>query len=183
MDKEKQPRDADTSHGDDATSGDVAQTTQQVVDADLIPPLHAVVAPDVPRKRGRPKGSTKQARALNPAPPGETPNVQRAADPAPSAPFDYNELAAPLTNTFFSLCVGIFGDEWKPAVSEAENIQNALARYLRAKNMPDLPPGWILAIAVSGYAAPRFTRPQTQAKISSWVRKTKKLVTTNYPDM
>lgn len=67
----------------------------------------------------------------------------------------------------FMLCRGVMGEEWTPTADEVE-MQNAnWGNYFVAKGINDIPPGVALFMGICAYAAPRFTKPKTQAKLSS----------------
>ena len=76
----------------------------------------------------------------------------------------------------FGLATGmlttIFGPEWQPAnPEEKEGVVKPLEDYFRVKQIPDLPPGWVLVIAVLAYSAPRLHHPNTRNKIVATVNK------------
>lgn len=71
--------------------------------------------------------------------------------------------------------VCFFGHEWLPApdMSDRAGLVHAFAQYFSVKGIEDVPPGIALAIAMFGYAAPRFYRPQTANRLKliwSWFR-------------
>jgi hypothetical protein len=111
--------------------------------------------------------------------------------PAPTKlPTDYNAIAT----MFFGLATNVLaravGPEWLPRPGSPEQIRPglppvpavpgeeqmvipALAKYLEAQQMSDLPPGLMLVLVVSAYAAPRFREPATKEKIQGiwfWIR-------------
>jgi len=72
----------------------------------------------------------------------------------------------------FMLGQTLGGPEWKPEQPEIEFQEGAWIGYARASNMQDIPPGLILCIALASYAGPRFTQPETRArvgKVRHWV--------------
>lgn len=67
----------------------------------------------------------------------------------------------------FMLCRGVMGEEWTPTADEVE-MQNAnWGNYFVAKGINDIPPGAALFMGCMAYAAPRFTKPKTQAKLGA----------------
>lgn len=67
----------------------------------------------------------------------------------------------------FMLCRGVMGEEWTPSNDEIE-MQNAnWGNYFVAKGISDIPPGAALFMGIAAYAAPRFTKPKTQAKLGA----------------
>lgn len=85
------------------------------------------------------------------------------------------EVAAAMT---IQACMLAFGDEWSPVVDESTgrneqvHMSKAFGDYFVAKDIKDIPPGWALAIALTGYALPRFTQPKTKTRFQlmrSWV--------------
>lgn len=67
----------------------------------------------------------------------------------------------------FMLCRGIFGEEWTPTNDEIEMQNQNWGNYFVAKGISDIPPGLALCMGIAAYAAPRFTKPKTQAKLDA----------------
>lgn len=67
----------------------------------------------------------------------------------------------------FMLCRGIMGEEWTPSNDEIEMQNQNWGNYFVAKGISDIPPGAALFMGICAYAAPRFTKPKTQAKVSA----------------
>lgn len=75
---------------------------------------------------------------------------------------------------FINTGVGLFGDEWYPmkgkipntdfVVDEEAEMVGAFHDYFQAKGITDIPAGWALVMALSGYAAARLMKPKTQSK-------------------
>lgn len=70
------------------------------------------------------------------------------------------------------------GEEWAPKEHAGHNerdiLSGAFADYFEQTGRTDFPPSMALAIAVAGYALPRFTMPKTQKKIGGlklWIAK------------
>lgn len=67
------------------------------------------------------------------------------------------------------------GAEWNPrilknddgsvALNEAEMMEKAFGDYFVAKNTTEFPPGLALTMALTAYAMPRFTMPQTRSRL------------------
>lgn len=63
------------------------------------------------------------------------------------------------------------GEEWRPihddksGLDEKAMLEGAFADYFEATGKTDLPPGMCLAIAIGGYALPRFAMPKTQTRV------------------
>jgi len=51
------------------------------------------------------------------------------------------------------------------AAVERAGIEQALTDYARIKEIDDLPPGYVVAIALIGYAAPRMQMPTTKTRL------------------
>jgi len=87
--------------------------------------------------------------------------------PAPAeAPPDYDLLAAMVFDTSTGALTLLLGPEWQPQ-NEQERTQmvGALKRYLEAKQVKDIPPGYLLALVVLIYSAPRFHQPETKKRL------------------
>lgn len=86
------------------------------------------------------------------------------------------KVAADIT---FTIGVAVGGREWAPmkndemGVDELSFMQDAYANYFEAMGITDVPPGWVLVIALSSYVAPRLVLPKTQTRFSraySWIK-------------
>src|SRR5580692_930237 len=123
-------------------------------------------APDFSRERAR-AGS-----AAPPPPRGE----EETARPAPqaSAAVDYKALAESCFAIVTGVACNVIGPEWRPKSEEEKNsVVVPLEIYLRAKNVPDLPPGVILALACASYAGSRLREPNTITRVKGfwgWVK-------------
>lgn len=53
------------------------------------------------------------------------------------------------------VCKMVLGEQWTPSEIEFQELKDALAKFLAAHNLPDLPPGWGLLLAASAFALPR----------------------------
>lgn len=71
------------------------------------------------------------------------------------------------------------GEEWQPiidptsGVNEPLMLETAFTDYFAAKEITDFPPNIALAIAVVGYAAPRFAQPKTKTRLQRfglWIK-------------
>jgi hypothetical protein len=139
------------------------------------------------KKRGRPPGSkTKkpenppQIISQIPGEPGTAPapegtealpgaeNGLEASPEAPEAvPVDYRAQATMAVALTTGILSKVIGPEWEPEnEKEMESVVIPLEAYFRTKQMPDLPPGWIVAIAIAGYSAKRLSAPATQSFVS-----------------
>ena len=62
------------------------------------------------------------------------------------------------------------GEEWSPRDSDGHSetrlMESAFGDYFVATGRTDFPPGLALTMAVSAYALPRFTMPQTKSRIT-----------------
>lgn len=64
------------------------------------------------------------------------------------------------------------GDEWHPrkedkiGLDERGMLHSAFGDYFVATNKTDIPPGAALAFCILAYAAPRFTMPKTQSRLT-----------------
>lgn len=125
-----------------------------------------------PKKgRGRPKGSKNKEPSFS--------DVTGEAREIPKQ-IDYKGMALVCFKLSTNTMAQIFGPEWLPMQpqpgmpGEEEMVVGALATYLEKKQMPDIPPGVMLALICSMYCAPRFRAPSTRDKISGvwqWVKR------------
>jgi hypothetical protein len=81
-----------------------------------------------------------------------------------------------------NISVGVGGPEFMPRIlqgpggikyDEIEVLSSAFGDYFVAKDIQDLPPGWMLAGALAMYYLPRFQMPETQKRARSfagWLR-------------
>lgn len=77
-----------------------------------------------------------------------------------------------IASLFLGMCQSIGGEEWEPTKQERDFQTSAWQAYCVAKQYNQLSPGFALAVALGSYAAPRFTKPKTSAKVSrvyQWV--------------
>lgn len=109
----------------------------------------------------------------------------------PSVEIDYDAMAEMIFGLGTDAISGIFGPAWKPRVGtitvpgkngepsrtlefdDSKFPKSSLAEYMRRSKMPDIPPGWVLALALSTYAATRFRDPTTVERVRGiwgWVR-------------
>jgi len=165
----------------DASSLLVAPNPTQASDAaSVLFPPH-IPMPDAPKRgRGRPPGSkTKTGPRINPpepesiAPAPVNPTGQLPALVSGSAPVDYDALGKMLVTVTTGMAVQFGGREWEATQDEHKMLSDATAKYLRANNYADIPPGWMLVICVCAYATPRIGAPTVQAKIGNLGRKVK----------
>ena len=59
----------------------------------------------------------------------------------------------------------LFGPQWKPEKLEIDSLTDSLEQYYASKGIDDLPPGFVLAFAISAYSLPRISHPET---LSRW---------------
>lgn len=133
----------------------------------------ATEAAPAPRKRrGRPPGSGTRPPGTIPGQPPQHINGDLLGGPqspttAPT-PDRYAQTGAILTDAFIGACVAVFGNEWLPKDNdERNNLASAATSYCRAKQLPDLPPGFVLLGAVAMYALPRLNLPATKSKLQT----------------
>jgi hypothetical protein len=93
--------------------------------------------------------------------------------PEPSAPQIDNEVmlaAETCAEMYIQTGVAFFGGEWLPQndLSDRTALVRGFYGYLHHKGIKDIPPGIALAMAMFGYAAPRFHQPKTSAKIKAY---------------
>jgi hypothetical protein len=88
---------------------------------------------------------------------------------------NYRKFAEQMFDMTTGIATGALGPEWKPKnPEERESVVVPLEVYLRSQEIPDLPPGVVLAIVVCAYAAPRLREPATKEKIAGLIGKFKR---------
>lgn len=105
------------------------------------------------RGRGRPPGSKNKKEGE------EIPEKE-------VIPVDYDGLAGQCFDISSGLMTMAVGPEWQPeSPDERTAVVKPLAIYMESKGVSDIPPGVLLAIVITGYAAKRVRHPNTSAKI------------------
>ena len=104
---------------------------------------------------------------------GGTKSESSPADPATEAraslELQSRVAAQAATGCTFMVCTALGGKEWQPRVEpidETSVLNDAYTQYFISKGVVDFPPGIALALALTMYAAPRFTMPETKARAS-----------------
>ena len=117
------------------------------------------------RQRAAGNKPPRVPRNLNPPEPGEL----KARDGGPmqrqSKPVDYHAMALMCVGTVTGVCEQFGGAEWRPSDDEHKTLTNSTETYLRAKEFPDLPPGWVLTFVVCAYALPRLNSPTMRERL------------------
>lgn len=149
---------------------------------------------DARRERDRERKERQRSGAARPGPSFATlpPPVKGAAtavpgavpEPAPSGQavplskeakvVNYQAMAEMTFNIVTGACCQMIGPEWAPNdEKEKATIVLPLAAYYQSKNLPDIPPGMLLCLTVTAYAAARTRTPNTREKLSrgwNWIR-------------
>jgi hypothetical protein len=89
-------------------------------------------------------------------------------DPAQATAPDLGATPAQKAEHYLDTGVGvasmILGEHWRPNETEAAELRAKFTRFMEARNLPDLPPGWALLAVVCAYALPRVLAiPKVQA--------------------
>lgn len=74
------------------------------------------------------------------------------------------------TQLFIMGGVTVFGEEWEADSKEEKLLNSAFDDYMESAGMIHIPPGLVLCVALSGYAARRIHKPQTQGKLRRVIR-------------
>jgi len=124
----------------------------------------------IPLSLGAPKGGSARG-ADSTASKSELPPDLSAQSPktetAPTGPDKYDSLGEVYCRTFYAGADTVFSGqgEWNPeSESEHLHLKTAVANYLRAKQLEDLPPGIALSLAVFAYSVKRIQKPNTNEK-------------------
>lgn len=157
----------------------------------LFPPDHPAQAPDnvihvsSGRPRGRPRGPNygkrnyakenklRAQRVLNPDEPPKAPDGGPAYLQRDTRPVDYDAMGKMCVDVVTGTATQFLGPDWKPEDVEHETLSKATATYLRAKQFPDVPPGWVLCFVVFAYSIKRLQMPDTQSRIGRLKHKIK----------
>jgi hypothetical protein len=94
---------------------------------------------------------------------------QRAGAPVASVDDTQSRAAGTAcAHTVFMMGRVIGGEEWAPRIDAERNevamMEKAWGDYFVAKGYTEFPPGIALSMALTAYAAPRFTMPVTQSR-------------------
>lgn len=97
-----------------------------------------------------------------------------------AAAVDYRKTSELLFDLSTNSLSMFLGAEWQPRQpldpaqpSEREVMVKGIESYIRTKNIPDIPPGYMLAFLVVMYSAPRMQQPNTRGKLKlayQWVK-------------
>ncbi len=96
---------------------------------------------------------------------------QQAMPPVQPIPDRYHETAEMMFDIPIMALSKGFGPEWMPQPGqqgmkgERDNMVDAIEKYLRTKEIPDIPPGVMLCLMVALYSAPRLKAPSTSNKL------------------
>lgn len=125
-----------------------------------------------PKRRGRPPlppGERKQRSrtpprfVVNPDHPGGMQDTRAVV--SVDRDKQYIEASKMLVGTVLS-ALAMLGDHWRAKSEEETFLSDATYKYMKAKQLPDLPPGWVLLGAVCIYALPRLMHPETERQIA-----------------
>lgn len=72
-----------------------------------------------------------------------------------------------IATMFLGACQSLGGEEWEPTKQERDFQTSAWQAYCVAKGVKELSPGLALMVAIGSYAAPRFAKPKTSAKLGA----------------
>lgn len=160
------------------------------------PSIHATDANGVPiktkrgeyaKKRGRKAGSGNAADSVLRAP-GSGPAPSNSSAPLSDAPKPINPIvfkhagraAAQLTVGTSAM---LFGPAWylderkDTERDEYHAMASAYAAYFQANGIADIPPGYMLALVLAAYAAPRVSDPETLTRFQKMALGAKNLWT------
>lgn len=157
------------------------------------PPPHPGKPPGY-KGTGRPAGSRTRNRgrfAKAPTPQGG-PAPQGGASTLPPdidsqeaharVQVDYDQLANVLVEMTTEIMASAIGPEWRPgklqgpngiSIDERITLTRPLAIYMESKELPDLPPGVVVLLAIGLYSSRRFHQENTRKKFG-WMFKAAK---------
>lgn len=91
-----------------------------------------------------------------------------------AAATDYSAMSAMIFDSSTGILTMTFGPEWQPqSPQERDAVTKALATYLQAKQVKDIPPGMMLAVVILAYSAQRLKAPTTANKLVmvwTWIK-------------
>lgn len=151
------------------SDGSIAQEFDNAGEA-WNPEIHATGADGHGSKTA--KGLWRRRRGLAFARTSSVAREKRAGVPPTASVSDVQARAAGVAcaHTLFVVGRAIGGDEWSPRDdgdhSETKLMETAFGDYFVATGRTEFPPGLALTLAVSAYALPRFTMPQTKSRMT-----------------
>ncbi len=145
------------------------------------PPSQGSNPEAVKRGRGRPPGSKSKPKTpeANAKPDFSDVDGTPTTPKAEVKPINYDAMAKMVFGMSAGTLANVFGPEWLPRPpqpgqpGEEEMMIGAIAAYMRASEMPDIPPGIMLVLVCGMYAAPRFAAPNTKEKVKGmwmWIK-------------
>jgi hypothetical protein len=126
------------------------------------------------KKDSKPRGRPNRPDWPNPKPnDASNPEFEVVDDEPAKAPPNYHAMAEMLFDmTTGGILVPVLGPEWMPRASprpelpsERDFMVERLEVYFESQELPDIPPGIFLLLAIATYAAPRFAQPSTKEKV------------------
>jgi hypothetical protein len=79
---------------------------------------------------------------------------------------NYHAMSEMLFDMSTGLLSKTFGPEWQPSNEEERgHVISAIELYARTKQLPDLPPGYMLCFVIGMYSLPRLAAPTTKSKL------------------
>lgn len=121
-------------------------------------------APEQERGPGRPKGAKNKPKAP------DFSDIQTQA----VAIVNHEELSAQIFDLTTGIFSAYFGPEWAPKnEDERKSVVMPLAKYLKSKDVKDIPPGMMVCFVVAVYSASRINQPGTRSRLQEWWGKMK----------
>ena len=79
---------------------------------------------------------------------------------------NYHAMSEMLFDMSTGLLSKTFGPEWQPSNEEERgHVVSAIELYARTKQLPDLPPGYMLCFVIGMYSLPRLAATPTKSKL------------------
>ena len=120
------------------------------------------------------KGTWRRRRGAGASRAGSVVGAKRARVPPEAAASDVQARAAGVAcaHTLFMVGSALGGPEWQPRDNaehqETKMMETAFGDYFVATGRTEFPPGLALTLAISAYAMPRFTMPQTRSRLTKF---------------
>jgi hypothetical protein len=108
-----------------------------------------------PPPAGDPAGDPAAAAAPTGIDTHDTTHTPPAAQAPMSEPMSADR-ACHYLDTGLGMATMMGGELWRPSEDETRELRAAVTRFIQAKNISDLPPGWALLLICATYAMPRM---------------------------
>ena len=113
------------------------------------------------KRKGRESGGTPSSHETQPSLPGID-----GQPPGPSP--DSIATGTVMAESIFLIASALGGEEFKPTAPEKQSVTAAWIGYAEARQLPSLPPEFMLAGVMLAYLGPRFQKPTVRGRLKQW---------------